>query len=85
MNDMRKLMESLENIQENKEPEDILPITAITSPSGDYFTFNAVRYNITPNDLVVKIWYGSTDIYEEAIEIDFAVLKRMIDTIERKL
>ena len=85
MNEMRKLIETLEYIGEGQEPEDILPITPVTSPSGDYFTFNAVRYNITPNDLIVKIWYGGTDVYEEAIEIDFATLKHMVDTIEGKL
>ena len=84
MNDMRKLIESLERIEESQE-EELFPITTITSPTGDLFKFNAIRYNIVPGDLIVKIWYGENDVHEEAIEIEYAVLKRIIETIEREL
>ena len=85
MTEMRNLMEALDHIAEGGEPEDIYPITSITSPDGDIFKFSAVRYNVTPNDLIVKIWYGDSDVLQEDIEIDYAVLKRIIDAIERKI
>lgn len=83
MNNMRKLMESLELIAETQEDE-IVPITSITSPSGEIYKFNAIKYNIVPGDLMVKLWEPDSHVYD-SFDIEYAVLKRIVSAIEEKL